>query len=51
MLSQARKYSAAFDEVIVHSNSTGLIGYYSGVFEREGLQNVRFVYTPAVPTK
>lgn len=46
MLEQARKYSAAFDEVIYHSNSQALIDYYSKVFRDAGITNFKFVYTP-----
>jgi len=46
MLAQARKYSAAFDEVIYHSNSPELINYYSRLFNKYGLSNVSFKHTP-----
>ena len=46
MLLQARKYSAAFDEVIYHSNSPDLIGFYEDLFKQHGLGNVRFIFTP-----
>ena len=46
MLGQARKYSAAFDEVVYHSNSTELIEYYKAVFEKEGLENIKFIHSP-----
>jgi len=45
MLQQSRKYSAAFDEVVYHSNSHELITYYSELFEQHGLKNIRFVHT------
>jgi RHS repeat-associated protein len=43
VLAQARKYSAAFDQVIYHSNSPEFINYYSRLFQRYKLNNVRFV--------
>jgi hypothetical protein len=43
MLQQARKYSAAFDEVIYYSNSPELIAYYTTVFRNAGIANFRFV--------
>jgi RHS repeat-associated protein len=46
MLSQARAYSAAFDEVIYHSNSSELIAHYTRVFRGAGITNFRFVLTP-----
>jgi hypothetical protein len=45
MLEQARKYSAAFDEVICHSNSPELIAHYSTVFQGAGILNFRFILT------
>lgn len=45
MLEQARKYSAAFDETIYHSNSPELIAYYTKVFEDAGITNFRFILT------
>jgi hypothetical protein len=45
MLSQARAYSAAFDEVIYHSNSPELIAYYTTVFQNAGITNFRFILT------
>ena len=45
MLEQARKYSAAFDEVIYHSNSTEMITYYTKVFQDAGITNFQFNLT------
>jgi hypothetical protein len=45
MLEQARKYSAAFDEVIYHSNSAELIAHYTKVFQDAGIPNFRFILT------
>jgi filamentous hemagglutinin len=45
MLDQARKYSAAFDEVIYHSNSPELIAHYTKVFQDAGIKNFRFILT------
>jgi hypothetical protein len=46
MLAQAKKYSAAFPKVVYHSNSQGLIAYYSKLFLDAGLTNIEFVLTP-----
>jgi filamentous hemagglutinin len=45
MLSQAQAYSTYFDQVIYHSNSPGLIQYYSSVFQNAGIQNINFILT------
>lgn len=45
MLEQARKYAAAFDEVIYHSNSPELIAHYTKVFQAAGITNFRFILT------
>jgi hypothetical protein len=45
MLEQAKKYSAAFDEVIYHTNSAELIIHYSKVFREAGITNFRIVWT------
>jgi hypothetical protein len=45
MLDQAKKYSAAFDEVIYHSNSTELIAHYTKVFKGNGITNFKFIFT------
>jgi filamentous hemagglutinin len=45
MLDQAKKYSAAFDEVIYHSNSPELIAHYTKVFQNAGIKNFRFILT------
>ncbi|MCX2803319.1 RHS domain-containing protein, partial [Microbulbifer thermotolerans] len=47
MLHQARKYSAAFDNVVYHTNSVDLATYYSKVFTDSGINNFKFVITPA----
>ncbi len=46
MVEQARKYSAAFDEVIYHSNCPELIAYYTKIFQDAGITNIRFILTP-----
>lgn len=45
MLDQVKKYSAAFDEVIYHSNSPELIAHYTKVFQNAGIKNFRFTFT------
>ncbi len=45
MLSQAQAYSAAFDQVIYHSNSPELIQYYSSVFNNASIKNFQFILT------
>ncbi len=45
MLEQAKKYSAAFDEVIYHTNSPELIAHYTEVFQKAGIKNFRFILT------
>lgn len=44
-LSQGRAYSAAFDEVIYHSDSPELIAHYTRVFQDAGITNFHFVLT------
>ena len=46
MLSQAQKYSKAFDETIYHTNNPELAAYYNSVFQRTGITNVSFRVTP-----
>ncbi len=46
MLSQAQKYSNAFDEVIYHTNSPELASHYTKVFSDAGLNNVKINITP-----
>ncbi|MFD1803598.1 RHS repeat-associated core domain-containing protein, partial [Mixta tenebrionis] len=46
MLSQAQKYSAAFDNVIYHTNSPELAAHYNAIFQNAGLNNVLFKVTP-----
>jgi hypothetical protein len=46
MVSQARNYAAAFDEVIYYSNNQALIDYYSKVFADQGIDRVKFVFKP-----
>ena len=45
MLEQARKYSAAFDEVIYHSNCPDFIAHYTKVFQHAGITRFRFILT------
>lgn len=45
MLRQARAYSAAFDEVIYHTNDPALRAYYKKIFEDAGIQNFRIIIT------
>ncbi len=40
MLSQAQKYSNAFDEVIYHTNSAELASYYTQLFNSAGILNL-----------
>ena len=47
VMSQAQKYSGAFDQVVYHTNSPELAKYYSKAFEDRGLTNVKFLITPA----
>jgi|GEM_PF-2812368 len=47
MLDQATKYSAAFDDVVYHTNSTELAEYYTRIFNDAGIDNFQFVITPA----
>ncbi|MDR6411297.1 LysM peptidoglycan-binding domain-containing protein [Paraburkholderia terricola] len=47
MLSQAMKYDAAFDQVIYHTNSVEFATHYSNVFSHAGVNNFKFVITPA----
>ncbi|WP_277183680.1 RHS repeat-associated core domain-containing protein, partial [Caballeronia sp. BR00000012568055] len=46
MLTQAQKYSDAFDEVIYHTNSPEMAAHYNAVFEGAGLTNVSFTVVP-----
>ncbi len=46
MLSQAQKYSNAFDEVIYHTNSQDLATHYTKNFQDAGLSNVKINITP-----
>ncbi|ELY2855686.1 RHS repeat-associated core domain-containing protein [Cronobacter dublinensis] len=46
MLSQAQKYSEAFDDVIYHTNSPELAAHYNAIFQKAGLNNVSFKVTP-----
>ncbi|HEM7179546.1 TPA: RHS domain-containing protein, partial [Providencia stuartii] len=42
VLSQAKKYSAAFDEVIYHTNSADFAAHYNTIFKNAGLENITF---------
>ena len=46
MLSQAKKYSNAFDEVIYHTNSPDLATHYTKIFQEAGLDNIKINITP-----
>uniref|UniRef100_UPI0035644A92 RHS repeat domain-containing protein n=2 Tax=Bacteroides ovatus TaxID=28116 RepID=UPI0035644A92 len=46
MIEQAKDYSAAFDEVIYHTNSPELKEYYTRIFKSSGLDNVTIILTP-----
>ncbi|MBI0473304.1 RHS repeat domain-containing protein, partial [Pectobacterium parmentieri] len=46
MVAQAQKYSAAFDDVIYHTNSRELANYYGSLFQDAGLNNVIFRIFP-----
>jgi RHS repeat-associated protein len=45
MLSQAKAYSAEFEEVIYHSNSQRLIDHYDSVFKANGINNIKWMLT------
>lgn len=45
VLSQAQKYSDAFDQVIYHSNSPEFIQHYSNVFQNADISNIQFILT------
>ena len=48
MVDQATKYSLGFEGgVIYHTNSTDLATHYSNLFNKLGIQNTKFVITPA----
>jgi hypothetical protein len=47
MIEQAKKYDAAFDQVIYHTNSPELAAHYAKAFKDAGIDNFRFVITPA----
>ncbi len=46
MLSQAMKYSNAFDKVIYHTNSVDFANYYTKLFNDAGITNFEFIITP-----
>lgn len=46
MLSQAMKYSNAFDKVIYHTNSVDFADYYTQIFNDAGITNFEFIITP-----
>ena len=46
MVSQAQKYSNAFDEVIYHTNNQDLATHYTRIFQDAGLNNVKIIVTP-----
>ena len=48
MVEQAKKYSAAFDQVIFHTNSPELAAQYTKMFQDAGVANFKFVITPAI---
>lgn len=49
MLDQARRYSETFDGgAVYHTNSVDLASAWSRIFHDAGLNNIRFVITPAV---
>jgi filamentous hemagglutinin len=48
MVDQAAKYSAAFDQVIYHTNSVDLATYYQKVFEDANIDNFKFIITPSI---
>jgi len=49
MLNQAAKYSAFFDGgVIYHTNSVDFATHYTNMFTKLGVDNFRFVITPAI---
>jgi hypothetical protein len=48
MVTQAKKYSSAFDETIYHTNSIELIDHYTKVFNDNGIKNFKFSITPVI---
>jgi RHS repeat-associated protein len=46
LVNQARRHSAAFDEVHYHTTMPELADYYSRLFGKIGLDNVSFFHTP-----
>jgi hypothetical protein len=45
ILLQAAKYSAAFQDVVYHTNSTEFAQVYSELFAENGFDNIRFIVT------
>ncbi len=45
MIEQAKKYTAAFDEVIYHTNSQEFANHYSQIFADSGINNYKFIIT------
>lgn len=49
MIDQARRYSAAFaGGAVYHTNSPELAAFYGQAFRDAGIENIRFVLTPAL---
>jgi hypothetical protein len=47
MIDQAKRYSLVFDEVHYHSTIPELVTYYTRLFQKLGIENIRFFHTPA----
>ncbi|MEM7991965.1 RHS repeat-associated core domain-containing protein [Morganella morganii subsp. sibonii] len=45
VLAQAKKYSAAFDNVIYHTNNADFAAHYNAIFKSAGLDNIIFTVT------
>ena len=48
MVRQAKAYSLFFSRVVYHTNSVDLAAHYTRIFRESGIQNFRFVITPAI---
>lgn len=46
LLHQAKRYNAAFSEVVYHTNCMELANYYTKLFNENGVKNFEFVITP-----
>jgi hypothetical protein len=48
MVTQAKNYNAAFDEILYHTNSHELANYYTQLLSKSEITNFRFIVTPAI---